>query len=990
MRSSTAKRTLHLISHTHWDREWYLPFQLFRLQLVPLVDDLLEILDSDPQYKHFTLDGQTIVLDDYLHMRPEAESKIRDYVQNGRLLIGPWYILPDEFLVSPEATVRNLLHGDRHARKFGPKMAVGYIPDPFGHVGQMPQILRGFGIDNACLQRGVADEPCEFWWQAPDGSRVLVANLRDGYMNAVRLPTSQADAFVNEIHRLRDSLLPHAATDHLLLMQGNDHTPPDPDTSEAVRTANRRLEHDVILHSSLPGYIRSIQSQIASEGLSIPIVEGELRSCQRHHLLPGVYSTRMWIKQRNHHCETLLEKWAEPFSTWASAWKQEDPAAAIIRRTWQLLMECHPHDSICGCSVDQVHREMRPRFDQVEQVAEELTRQSLVELAGDTETLPASGQNPDDFLAVVVYNPTASLRTELVPVEVELPLDVDHFEFVTTGLAEIAYESLGTGRRDLLNVSLDRETISAALNLIQDGRAAGFAIQSTKFKQSDHQLHINIVLSETGEPDLSVWRHAQEEMQTYLANPEVEEFIIAARTPPSAKLVLLAEDVPAFGYRTCWARRRKSDGAPRKPVKVRRWVRPLVPIATSFSQLGLLKDKIWPSTSRQSGDVVPAKPPYVIENDYFHVEAAARDGTLTIFDKRTGAVYQGLNRFTDGGDSGDEYNYNPPSNDLIIDRAQVRNVQVHQDQVQQFIDIHLTLNVPKKLSRDRQSRSIAKATLDIKTRINLVMGVPRIDVRTEVDNGEPPIQDHRLRVYFPASFDTDIASYDGHFEIVDRPIDLPEYDSTWIEQPRPEKPQRSFASLSDGKIGLTIANRGLPEVEALRNARGNAEIAITLLRCVGWLSREDLSTRTGHAGPMIATPEAQMPGKHNFEYAIIPHAGDWRQAYLHAYAFDAPLKAVSTDLHAGWLPPTTSFITVDNQSFIITAIKPADDGTGWILRGFNLDPEPIEIQLSSVFKINRAAEVSLAEEIQHNLRVDDQKTVNHTVRGYAITTIKLW
>src|SRR5690349_16355790 len=138
-------RTLHLISHTHWDREWYQTFQQFRLRLVHLVDDLLEILATDRHFQHFMLDGQTIVLEDYLQIRPEREAELRTLVQNGRILIGPWYVQPDEFLISPEAIIRNLLEGDRIAKQFGPKMMIGYSPDTFGHIGQLPQILRGFG-----------------------------------------------------------------------------------------------------------------------------------------------------------------------------------------------------------------------------------------------------------------------------------------------------------------------------------------------------------------------------------------------------------------------------------------------------------------------------------------------------------------------------------------------------------------------------------------------------------------------------------------------------------------------------------------------------------------------------------------------------------------------------------------------------------------------------------------------------------------------------
>ncbi len=232
--------TIHLISHTHWDREWYLPFQVFRLKLVHLVDELLRILASDPEYRYFMLDGQTIVLDDYLRMRPERAEEIRRYVQSGRLLIGPWYVMPDEFLVSPESLVRNLLQGARSAQRFGDTMQVGYTPDPFGHIGQLPQILRGFGIDTAALWRGLSDEPAELWWESPDGSRVLLAFLRDSYSNAKGLPVivmtgddpAARAALVAEAERRRDSLAAHSATAELLFMQGGDHIEPQAETPD--------------------------------------------------------------------------------------------------------------------------------------------------------------------------------------------------------------------------------------------------------------------------------------------------------------------------------------------------------------------------------------------------------------------------------------------------------------------------------------------------------------------------------------------------------------------------------------------------------------------------------------------------------------------------------------------------------------------------------------------------------------------------------------
>ena len=310
-------KTLHVISHTHWDREWYLTFQQFRLKLVHLIDKLLDILAEDPNFRYFMLDGQTIVLDDYLQIRPEMEKVLRQHIQDGRILIGPWHILPDMFLVSPEAHIRNLLEGACTARKFGPKMPIGYIPDPFGHPGQIPKILRGFGIEVAALWRGVSDLPAELWWESPDGSKVLLAYLRDSYSNGANLPVHNSEQFTQLISAARDSLAAHSAVNDYLIMLGTDHMEPSPYTSSMIAYANEQLSDTQVIHSTLPDYIQSISGQISNLEKSLPTIQGELRACDHSHLLPGVLSTRMWIKQLNHRSQTLLEKWAEPFSIFA-------------------------------------------------------------------------------------------------------------------------------------------------------------------------------------------------------------------------------------------------------------------------------------------------------------------------------------------------------------------------------------------------------------------------------------------------------------------------------------------------------------------------------------------------------------------------------------------------------------------------------------------------------------------------------------------------
>ncbi|MGH6691515.1 MAG: hypothetical protein ACREF4_12660, partial [Gammaproteobacteria bacterium] len=322
-----ATATLHVVPHTHWDREWYLTFQETRIRLVHLVDRLLDILAADPGYLHFTLDGQTIVVDDYLAIRPERRAEIEAHVASGRLLVGPWTVLPDEFLVSAESLVRNLARGSRAARALGARMEVGYVPDPFGHVGQLPQILRGFGIECAAFRRGLGTEPCELEWEASDGSRVLVAYLRDGYDNAARLPDEPA-AFVASVRARARSLAPHSAVPLRLLMNGTDHHEPQAELPGLL--AKARSDGEDCELSTLPAYFEALRAALRARPAELLVVRGELRDPRRHHLLPGVLSSRVWIKQANDACERLLEREVEPLVAWAELLCADQPDRAVL------------------------------------------------------------------------------------------------------------------------------------------------------------------------------------------------------------------------------------------------------------------------------------------------------------------------------------------------------------------------------------------------------------------------------------------------------------------------------------------------------------------------------------------------------------------------------------------------------------------------------------------------------------------------------------
>src|SRR5713226_4126688 len=404
-----------LVPHTHWDREWYQTFQQFRIRLVRTIDKLLDILDRDDKFSHFMLDGQTIVLDDYLEVQPEQEERLKRYIRAGRIQVGPWYLQPDEFLVSGESLIRNLQIGIQRAAEFGGGMRIGYVPDCFGHIAQLPQIFQGFGIDNAIFWRGVGAEAhkSEFYWAAPDGTQVLVVFLAGamGYSNARDMPLVPEE-FVARVEFLAAPLLPMATTNTLLFMNGSDHLEPQDGLPEAIESANKLLAHinpeyeNILTHyghfehigqakhidsihvriGTLPQYIEAIQQQIErSPGISLQTLSGEMRSSQYSHLLPAVLSTRMWIKQQNTAIEHLLERWVEPLTAWA--WKLGSAyPQGLVRLAWQYLLQNHPHDSICGCSIDQVHRENSVRFAQSQQISEGLLAQALQSLAAATNT----------------------------------------------------------------------------------------------------------------------------------------------------------------------------------------------------------------------------------------------------------------------------------------------------------------------------------------------------------------------------------------------------------------------------------------------------------------------------------------------------------------------------------------------------------------------------------------------------------------------------
>lgn len=441
---------VHLITHTHWDREWYRTYQEFRIYLVPLIDDLLDRLETDIEYDSFLLDGQTVLLEDYLQIRPENVGRLRKQIQAGRLVIGPMYIQPDEYLPSGESLVRNFLIARRVAERFGPMMNIGYFPDSFGQASQIPQILQGFGIETVVFWRGLCDEDTtktELIWEARDGSRVLAIWLPFSYGNGYVMSSEprKAAAF---IHQAIDILGPMATTENIVLMRGWDHSGFSPELPELINSTKKYLGEGIeLIHSNLQNLIADIQA----EKPALEILQGEFRKAKTMRIHPGIDSTRMDLKQANRQVETRLEKYTEPLCAMDWLWGTNYPGA-IINQSWKYLLQSQAHDSICSCCTDNALRAVKGRFSDSLEIANSLARNACASLASKIQTDNQEG------LPVLVFNPYPFVRDEIVEATALIPYEVFHLE--TTSGEKASCQLIS---KEKINLGLDQSMAAVTL-----------------------------------------------------------------------------------------------------------------------------------------------------------------------------------------------------------------------------------------------------------------------------------------------------------------------------------------------------------------------------------------------------------------------------------------------------------------------------------------------------------------------------------------------
>ena len=889
---------IHVVSHTHWDREWYLTQEQFRLRLVALVDRLLDLLDSDPSYKHFHLDGQTIVLEDYLEIRPEQEARLRAAIESGRILIGPWYVMPDEFLVSGESLVRNLLRGDRLSRQFGTPMPVGYLPDLFGHVGQMPQIWRQVGLDNTILWRGFGGRGAEYWWEAPDGSRVLMMHLPpEGYCNATRIvfdpvETQARAAATIAYERAR------TRTGQALLMNGVDHVEPQAAVPALIERLSAEPDQRA-RHSTLPAYVAAVRAAVEAAKPPLETVVGELRGGTDYaNLLPGVLSARVYLKQQNARVQTLLESYAEPLSVFASmAARAQAPAfrypAGELRYAWKTLLQNHPHDSICGCSIDAVHEENMTRFARARQVADGLCDAALDAVA---DAVPPP---PDGVVRAIVVNTEARDRARVVEAFIDLPID-------------------------------------------------------------------------SAEPWRKVDEHALDRPVTFWPRGST---IVEVRTADGAPVdfqILDERDVVHHEMSRCetpWALNVRR-------VHVAWWAPSIPPCGYTVFDLSVARG------ARQVSDTISQNWPEIGVSD---------DGTFIVTDRRSGQVYRHVAAIEDVGDVGDEYNYCPPAADRRLTNAHATIVSIARvvdGPLRRTLRVELDLPVPRAAEADRSRRSATTVPVRVAIDATVDRGSPRVRFDVVVRN---KASDHRLRILFPTGAGrVDAARADTAFDVVTRPARQPNPPTITNEAPVSAAPMTSVVDAGDARVGAAVIAKGLMEYEIVDD---EPTVAVTLIRAVGDLSRNDLATRpSGHAGPPVATPGAQCHGTHRFEIAFEPHGEPPTAGALLASARDhnIPPRVVTARARGGSAPLTHAFLRLERTAgdVVLSALKRAEDRASVIVRLFNPGTTDAHATLTPGVPVSAAYEVNLLEERQSDLRVVDGG-VAVTLAPRQIRTIEL-
>ncbi len=859
-----------ILPSNHWDRLWQMPFEVHRLRMVNMVDHLMEIMESKPGFKYFTFDGQTSLIDDYLDIRAENADRIKKLIQEGRILIGPWYTQPNVFMVSGEAIIRNLYFGIVKGNEYGKVMKYCYLPDAFGLNSQLPQILNGFDIQDVFFWRGIPKSyEGIFKWYGSDGSYCYAYNSRYSEGNHIidELPFGEDKKTNNKFleqfesyFRKRKEVL---ETPFIPIVNGRDMQWATDDLPEKVEFLNKHYDDVQIKVSNFPEVNRKMVEYYYNNKLEMKTYTGEIREYTgTGPILTASQSTRTDLKIASRNAETLLEKYAEPASSffWLSGFKY---FGAELNQGWNYLIDNQHHDNTGGASHDNDYHAVMSDLQLVEEIGTEVTRKSTVVMA---KQILEDYEIKDKEFGFVVFN-------------------------------SLAWKRSGT--------------VDLVLNIPESAN-----------------IRTPAIVDAEGGNEYLMYPDKIEPNNVYMG-PKAKRYRVS----------LPLNDLPAFGYKTFKVIDKKHNP--------RVW-------------------QFYPESSLKTGV-------YKAENEYLKMKIN-EDGTLNIYDKRTGYTFKNVHYFRDDGEAGSGFEGRRPIGDEVITTLQypARVSLLYDNPYKITYRIEWNIEIPKEIDKDYERRRInEQVDYKIISHVSLKKGKPRIDIETMVNN---TAKDHRLRVCFPTYLNTSYSRAEQPFDVVKRsipnsPDQFENQENYWCPVDG-SHPMLSFVDISDGEKGLMVSS-DLALYEVTPDSSKTLEI--DLIRSLDRIHTGSIGRKLD-----VRIPEAQMMGKYKFQYSIIPHPGNWEEGINEAYEFQFPPHIANpsgigkelTYLKSkrklkDKMPLSYSFINLSNKNIMISAIKKHEKKNALIIRLYNpsdkrqkgtLDVNPLNFVIKDVKMVNMMEE----------------------------------
>ncbi|MBP8130807.1 MAG: hypothetical protein KA184_14610 [Candidatus Hydrogenedentes bacterium] len=872
----SERKTIHVVSNSHWDREWAYPFEETRLLLLDFMDNLLDLLDKDSDFHSFTMDSQTMCVVDYLEVRPEERERIEKHVKSGRLIVGPWYSLPEEYLVNAESLVRNLVVGHRVAASLGKVSKIGYTPFGYGQTSQMPQIYQGFDIDTIIFYRGINTPKSEYILEGPDGSRLL--GMRFGCMSRFSyyiyvyrvLRYGSDDVFkrydwdrgalpfrlasernprghyyildkhkkqwndgpiAEQLQKLVRDESEHFSTSHICCMQGFDSSDPDPEETRIMKLCQELLPDHTIKFSNLEEYMNAMRKEVKNP----TVLTGESRdpgsTGKWTHLFGDVISARIRLKRANNKAEVLLQRSAEPWSA-VGMMLGDRYEKTTLDRAWRLLLDNHPHDTITGAGIDQMEKDSLFRFDQIAIISEGLARRGMQSVQARIDN---SDLSPRDSV-LTVFNSCPFPRRGVVSAYIDLPQNMEYDAFSV---------QTPDGKEKRRVQTKERFPMGVLVRNLQD--------ISVELRADRVLCHIDV------------------------------------------------GDVPAFGYKTYHLVREKDFAH--------------VP-GTLAPEARVLENEHLRAVFNSDGTI-----------DLTHKESGRTYAGLHYVEDTGETGHSWIHMEPESNETITSHGF-PCA--ITLEEAGPLLARMRVDYHMQIpVDVEDTPGIDFREGNLNNTRRTAEhREVVVTSRFTLRAGARRLDVTTSLDN---TCRHHRMRVVFPTRLDCDRTDAEASFDVISRDIHV-KPGNAYYGRPNPQYPMHRFVDMTDGKNGFAILNNcGLREYEAMDTRE--RPLAITLFRAYTYRNSPVF-------GRWETYPEmelAQCLGPHEWSYAIYPHKGDWTSGvYAEAEDFNLPLEPAQAGPHEGTLPKSMSFLELQGANLQLTAFKRAEDHKGnYIVRIFN-------------------------------------------------------